>query len=257
MSDNNEHKHIDKKKLLDNTKLNIGKFGLQVIMVNSEIYNPSFAYSVGLTETFNHPEVICFGLPSSVSHAIINDVAEIIKPSGPIKIEKEYKNIFKNSRAAFLKVDQRNIEDYFGVALEYYPDKKVEALQLIWTDRNGRFPWEENFEKEFIYKQPLLDRNADFKFREPRNLTTFTTRQWLDFQQPILRVVHDHGGDWQFLTGDQIPDDIRTVALEELVLSDETLNDVFDLRYGEAADRESVGGQWRRSKIKTEQDKVE
>ena len=257
MTDNKEHKHIDKKSLLEKTKLNIEKFGLQVIMVSSESYNPSFAHSVGLTETFNHPEIICFGLPSDLAHSIINDVVEIIKQTGAIKIEKEYDNIFKDSRAAFLKVDQRNIGDYFGVALEYYQDKKIEALQLIWTDRNDKFPWEENFEDEFIYKQPLLDRNPDFKFREPKNLTTFTTRQWLDLQKPILRVIHDHDGDWQFLTGDQMPDDIKIVALEELVLRDKTLNDVFDLRYGEAADRDSIGGQWTRSKIEEEQEEAE
>ena len=254
MTDKNEHKCVDKNELLDKTKLNIEKFGLQVIMVSSENYNPSFAYSVGLTETFNHPEIVCFGLPSDLAHSIINDVVEIIKQTEAIKIEKEYDNIFKDSRAAFLKVDQRNIEDYFGVALEYYPDKKIEALQLIWTDRNDKFPWEENFEDEFIYRQPLLDRNADFKFREPKNLTTFTTRQWLDFQKPILRVVHDSDGDWQFLTGDQMPDDIKIVALEQLVLRDKTLNDVFDLKYGEAADRDLIGGRWTRSKVEDEEE---
>lgn len=239
----------NKKKLLENTQTNIEKFGLQVIMVNSESYNPSFAYSVGLTETLNHPEIICFGLPSDLGHSIINDVAEIIKQTGAIKIDTEYENIFKDSRAKVLRVDQRNIEDYFGVALEYYQDKSIEALQLIWTDRNDKFPWEENFEEEFIYRQPLLDRNADFKFREPKNLTAFTTRQWLELQKPILRVVHDHDGDWQFLTGDQMPEDIKIVALEQLVLRDKTLNDVFDLKYGEAADRDSIDGQWKRTKI--------
>jgi len=254
MNDNKEHKHIDKDKLLEKTKLNIDKFGLHVIMVSSESYNPTFAYSVGLTETYNHPEIICFGLPSDLLHQIINDVFGIIKQTGAIKSDTEYDNIFKDSRAIFLKVDKRNIDDYFGVALEYYKGETFNALELIWTDRNDKFPWEEDFEEEFIYKQPLLDRNADFKFREPKNLTTFTTRQWLELRKPILRVVHDHDGDWQFLTGDQMPDDIKIVALEQLVLHDSTLNDVFDLRYGEAADRELIGGQWTRSKVENEEE---
>jgi len=152
-----------------------------------------------------------------------------------------------------LKVDERSIDDYFGVALEYYGAKKFEALQLVWTDRNDKFPWEENFEEEFIYKQPLLDRNADYKFREPKNLTAFTTTQWLELRRPILRVVHDHDGDWQFLTGDQMPEDIKIVALEELVIRDKTLNNVFDLNYGEAADRDSIGERWTRSKVDKEE----
>ena len=253
MTDNNEHKCVDKKELLDKTKSNIEKFGLQVIMVNSEGYNPSFAYSIGLWKTYNHPEIICFGLRNDLVHAIINDVAEIIKHGARIKIKEDYTNIFKDSKAIFLKVDERNIDDYFGVALEHYKGVKFEALQLLWTDRNGKFPWEEKFEEELIYKQPLLDRNVDFKFREPRDVAAFTTRQWLELRKPILRVAHEHDGDWQFLTGDQMPEDIKIVALEELVLRDKTLNDVFDLDYGEAADRDSIGGQWTRSKVDNEE----
>lgn len=249
-----EHKCVDRNELLEKAKLNIDKFGLQVIMVSSTSYSPSFAYSIGLWETYKHPEIICFGLSDNLGHEIINDVAEIIKQGTTIKVGENYTGIFKDSRAEFLKVDKRNIEDYFGVALEHYKGRQFEALQLIWTDRNDKFPWEENFEKEFLYKQPLLDRNADFKFREPKNLTTFTTRQWLELGKPILRVVHDHDGDWQFLTGDQMPEDIKIVALEELILRDKTLNNVFDLDYGESADRNSLGGQWTKSKVEKEEE---
>lgn len=245
----NKHNCIDRDILLKDTKLNIEKFGLQVIMVSSIAYSPSFAYSVGLLETYKHPEIITFGLSNDFGHEIINDIAELIKNGEVIELGKVYTEIFKDSKAIFLKVDNRNIEDYFGVALEYYKETKFNAIQLIWTDRNDKFPWEENFEEEFDYIQPFLDRNADFKFSEPKNLTTFTTRQWLEENKPILRVVHDEEGDWQFLTGDQLEDDIRIVALEQLILKDNTLNQVFDLEYGEEAERESIGGKWKRNKL--------
>lgn len=245
----NEHNCISKDDLLEKTQLNIGKFGLQVIMVPSTDYCPSFVYSIGLTKTYNHPEIICFGLSTDLGHEIINDVADIIKTGEKIEIEEVYTEIFENSRATFLKVDERSIQDYFGAGLNYYEDKAFKALQLIWTDRNDKFPWEENFEEEFLNKQPLLDRNADFKFREPKNLTTFTTRQWVEEQKPILIVAHDIDGDWQFLTGDQMPDDIKIVALEELIKRDNTLNELFDLEYGEEAERDFIGGKWTRNKV--------
>jgi hypothetical protein len=253
MHDDRAHKCIDSDQLLNNTKLNIEKFGLQVIMVNSTGYSPSFTYSIGLWKSYEHPEIICFGLSKDLGHGIINDVAEIIKNGEKISEGKIYTEIFKDSRAAFLKVDKRNIDDYFGAALNYYQEVSFDALQLVWTDRNDRLPWEKNFEEEFLFKQPLLDRNADFKFNEPKNLTTFTTRQWVEERKPILRVVHDLDGDWQFLTGDQLPGDINIVALDELISKDNTLNEVFDLEYGEGAEREFIGGQWTRTK--TESDK--
>jgi hypothetical protein len=249
MHNEEQHKCIDINELLKTTELNIQKFGLQVIMVDPTDYSPSFAYSIGLWKKYNHPEIICFGLPKDLGHAIINDVAEMIKNGDRIETEKTYFEIFKKNRAAFLKVDPENMDDYFGVAIRYFSSNDFPALQLIWTDRNDKFPWEQGFEEEFVYKQPLLDRNSDFKFREPKNLATFTTRQWLELERPILRVVHDSDGDWQFLTGDQMPEDSRIVALEQLILRDRTLNSVFDLEYGEAAEREFVGGQWIRDKL--------
>ena len=96
-------------------------------------------------------------------------------------------------------------------------------------------------------KQLLAERSAKAdKFREAKNLGIFTTRQWLDHNRPILRVVHDTDGDWQFLTGDQEPDDIRIVALEQMVLRDPSLNEVFDLDYGQAAERDSIDDAWTR-----------
>lgn len=231
------------------TVSDIEKFGLSVIIIEATDYLPSFAYSIGLWQKFKHPEIICFGLRNQTLHSVINDVADIVKSGQTIEANKIYNDIFENSRAEFLKVDKRNLDNYFGKAIGFYNSKKFHALQLVWTDRNDKFPWEENFEEKFLHDQPLLDRNADFKFREVKNLATFTTRQWIEQQKPILRVVHDSDGDWQFLTGDQLPEDIKIVALEELVLRDKTLNEIFDLDYGEGAEREFIGGKWTRNKV--------
>jgi Domain of unknown function (DUF4262) len=250
----NNHNCINREDLLSQTKQNIDKFGLQVIMVSSTNYSPSFAYSIGLFEKYNHPEIICFGLPDKLGHEIINDVADLIKNGETIKTRKNYSNIFKDSRAEFLQVDERNMQNYFGAALNYYNKVKFIALQLVWTDRKDIFPWEENFEEQFLYQQPLLDRNAEFKFREPKNLTVFTTRQWLELGSPILRIVHDIDGDWQFLTGDQASDDIRIVSLEQIVVKDKTLNEIFDLDYGYSAEREFIGGNWAINKIEHDEE---
>ena len=62
---------------------------------------------------------------------------------------------------------------------------------------------------------------------------------------PVLHVFHDEEGDWQFHSS-QEPDASQAalVALGELVRLDPTLNGIRFLNYGEAASRESVGGEW-------------
>lgn len=51
-----------------------------------------------------------------------------------------------------------------------------------------------------------------------------------------------------------MPEDIKIVALEELIKRDETLNEIFDLEYNEEADRDFVGGKWTRNKMENEQE---
>jgi hypothetical protein len=236
------------------TAADIEKYGLSVIMIEASEYLPSFAYSIGLWQKYKHPEIICFGFKIQTLHALINNVADIVKSGNEILVGKTYNEIFENNKAEFLKVDPRNLSDYFGTAINYYGAKDFPALQLVWTDKNNLFPWEKDFESNYLYKQPLLDRNAEYKFREAENVTTFTTRQWLEEQMPIVRVVHNYDGYWQFLTRDQMPEDIKIVALKQLILRDKTLNEIFNLDYGQAAERDSVGGKWIRSNFASDED---
>jgi hypothetical protein len=250
MTIENEHNCRDDSR----TKSDIEKYGLSVILIEATDYLPSFAYSIGLWAKYNHPEIICFGLSTQTLHSLINDVADLVKSGQKIETNKTYNNIFKNSKAEFVQIDNRNLADYFGTAIDFYNSNDFPAIQLVWTDRNDKFPWETDFEDEFKYKQPLLDRNADFKFSEAKNVAVFTTRQCLELGKPILRVIHDNDGDWQFLTGDQMLEDASLVALEQMTIKDKTLNEVFDLEYGEEAEREFIGGKWTRNKVENEDD---
>lgn len=102
----------------------------------------------------------------------------------------------------------------------------------------------------FKYKQPLLDRNTDFKFREEKNLGVFTNKQWMEDGHPVLHVVHDEYGDWQFLINDPaLIEDGRIVSLNQMVIRDKTLNEIFNLDYGEEAERDFIGGKWIRKKV--------
>ena len=64
--------------------------------------------------------------------------------------------------------------------------------------------------------------------------------------------MHDEDGDWQFLTEEIDFENIKLVALEQVILRDKTLNEIFDLEYGEEAERGFIGGKWKRNKIESE-----
>jgi hypothetical protein len=243
----NNHNCIDEKKLSND----IEQFGWTVLLIESTEYLPSFAYTVGLWKNYRHPEIISFGLTLKTLHLILNTAGELIKAGQLISTNQEYDDFFENVKSKFIGVDNRNVADYFGYAMEFYNNEEFKALQLVWTDRHNNFPWDQHFEQEFKFRQPLLDRNFNFKFYEERNLCIFTTRQRLDLNQPILQVIHDNEGEWQFLTGDQMSDDIRLVALEQMIIKDETLNELFNLELGNEAHREFVGGKWKRQRLES------
>ena len=203
----------------------IVKYGFGVIMVPQTNYLPSFAYTVGLWKSYKHPELISLGLPIDILHTMLNTVVfEVIKKK-LIEIGRNYHDILEKYPVQFLTVDKRNIPDYFGQAISYYQTVDFPALQLIWPDDKGIFPYESDF-------------------REDKLCPVFTTSAWLENQQPIVEVIHDKEGHWFFLPSGE--PDWKLVSLEELIKVDPTLNDVFDLDYGECANREFVGGRWKR-----------
>ena len=223
--------------------------GWSVVMVEATAYSPSFAYTIGLWRNYRHPEMIAFGLTTKTLHLTLNIAGEKVKDGTIYKPGEIYTDFFTSGTTQMLLVDKRNLKDYFGYAIWFNRETDFPALELIWTDRNGRFPWETGYEQEFKYRQPLLDRNAEFKFREERNLCVFTTRQLLEGKKEIVMVVHDEDGDWQFLTEDGQEDDIRLVSLEQMIRLDPTLNTLFDLNYGMVAERTHIGGGWTRSEV--------
>lgn len=53
--------------------------GWHVVKVMADASGPAFAYSIGLFETFKHPEVLLFGFEPDLMHCIINNVGSEIR----------------------------------------------------------------------------------------------------------------------------------------------------------------------------------
>ena len=244
-----EHEHFSKAKM----HADIHEHGCSVIMVSPTDYMPSFAYTVGLWQNYQHPEVIMFGLPVDTMHVLLNNAADLVKSGSKLGLKQEYSDFFERGTARFIGVDARNVPDYFEIAIDHYGNDMFPAIQLLWADAQNIFPWQKEYDERLKFLQPLLDRNTEFKFLEDEFLGVYTTRQWLELKQPILRVVHDTEGDWQFLTGDQQPEDIRLVCLKDIIQSDFSLNQLFNLDFGMFADRTSPTSPW----IRNQNNKVE
>lgn len=223
---------------------NIEKYGCHLALLEADNYLPAFVYSIGLFKKFNHPEIICFGLNTNVMGGILNHARDLIKQGEKFELNKLYRGFLEGYYIQFISVDKDYYPSYLGYAGWFYGDFNFPVLQIVWPDKQSKFPWEDNFNPNWKFKQPLLDRNTDFKFYEERNLGVYTTKQFFE-GEPILYVYHNQDGAWQFHTSLN-PDinDAKLVCLEEITKLDPTINDIYHLQYGWRAWRDSIRDEW-------------
>jgi len=228
----------------DQVQHDIDKYGCHIILVEADDYLPSFAYTIGLYQRFIHPEIICFGLSLNVSQAILNDACALIESGAVLTTKILYEQFLENYPIQFLPVDKSYYSGYLGQANNYYGNTDYPAIQFVWPDKQHLFPWDTGFNPAWKFKQPLLDRNTDFKFFEERNVASFVTRYVLK-GSPVLYVYHNRDGSWQFQGNDEYTvDDVKIVSLSEIAKMDPSVNELFHLPYGYKAWRSSVTDEW-------------
>jgi len=239
--DHSEHDKAAKQVILHNIK----KYGCHLALLEADNYLPAFVYSIGLFKKFRQPEIICFGLKTSVMGVILNHARDLIKKGQIFEINKPYKGFLEGYSIQFIAVDKEYYANYLGYAGWFYDSSfDFPVLQLVWPDKQGNFPWDKDFNPDWKFKQPLLDRNTDFKFYEERNLGVYTTKQALE-GEPILYVYHNEDSAWQFHTSLE-PDmnDAKLVCLEEITKLDPTINEIYHLQYGWRAWRSNRDAEW-------------
>jgi hypothetical protein len=232
----------------------VAEYGFHVAMVPGDGYSPSFAYTIGLYKTYGYPELICFGLNLDLLHSVLWSGKELLDKQPQPDPSIGYPDFIGDYDVRLLPVDRDWYRYYFGYGIWFNQSRDFPALQIVWPDKQALYPWEEGFNPAWKAGQPLLDRNTDFKFREERNLAVFTTKQVLD-GLPILRVVHDSDGDWQFLCDTSYDlTDLKVVALETITKRDPTVNELFQLNYGWHAWRVVKDADWQTAENDREQE---
>jgi hypothetical protein len=235
----------------------VAQYGFHVAIVLGDGYSPTFAYTIGLYKTYGYPELICFGLPQNLLHSVLWSGKELLDKQPVPDQALGYPNFISDYDVRLLPVDKAWHKYYFGYGIWFNKSQDFPALQIVWPDKKGLFPWEEEFNPHWKAGQPLLDRNPDFKFREARNVAVFTTRQVLK-GLPVLRVIHEDDGEWQFLCDTTYEvNDLKIVTLEELIKRDPTLNELFQLPYGWQAQRVVQAADWEIEKYESAEEDEE
>lgn len=137
----------------------IEELGWHNVHISAESGSPEYAFTIGHFQKQSHPELILIGLPAQTAHELLN-IAAIKIAGAKEKIEpyREYTDFTEGLSVVFVPVGIEHYEEYFGYANWYYSSmpNPYPAMQMVWPDREGRFPWEPGYDNCFLKLQPLL-----------------------------------------------------------------------------------------------------
>ena len=131
--------------------------------------DPPWLYTVGLLKTLSHPELIVFGLNPQNAYGGISAVVDEIRSGVVHPLGRDAPFDVDGVGSCLIPVLEdywKDPCDYLLGASHYYGatgaalDRR--ALQLVWADEAGRFPWEDSFNPDLAGLQPLLDRPGGF-----------------------------------------------------------------------------------------------
>ncbi len=120
----------------------IKAFGWHVVLVAASNRSPNVAYTVGLFHNYGHPEVVVLGLPDTKAHEVLNIIGAAVKDGGRFCAGDRTDAVLTNYSAEFVEFPHSSHIAYLGYARRFYGGDEFAALQFVWPDAAGKFPWE-------------------------------------------------------------------------------------------------------------------
>jgi len=135
----------------------VQRHGWHVVLIPEEDGMPGWAFTVGLSKTFGHPEVIVFGLHQEVAHFVLNDVGERVRAGLKIVDGTRAEELLEGVTCAFRPVARCWHRWFLGMASWFNGgNHRYSVFQCLWPDRAGCFPWDDDFRASWRWAQPLL-----------------------------------------------------------------------------------------------------
>lgn len=115
---------------------------------------PSFGYTVGLTND-DLPEILVYGIPPEIAQPLLNHLARDARERGGLPLNQDLDDYLQGFPVRLQPIPARNIQaEHFGVGLAFFPH--LNAVQLVWPDQDGVWPWSPQARERFKRAQPLI-----------------------------------------------------------------------------------------------------
>lgn len=133
----------------------IAERGFHVVRSPSGAF-PSLAHSIGLFRSFDHPEVCVLGEPPGGAGQAVESLAERVTKGERLDPDLVLDGAVPERAITLVSVSARQHPELLALAVWYYGGLRFPAVQAVWPDEAGRYPWERWANKEHREAQPIL-----------------------------------------------------------------------------------------------------
>ncbi|MFJ7287444.1 DUF4262 domain-containing protein [Curtobacterium sp. NPDC098951] len=124
-------------------------WGIQHVLPDVQGEVASFSYTVGLT-TRGWGELIITGLPPEVAGQFIRNAVDEQQENGPFQAGDQTEELTESGSILFTQA-----ADVRGMTMTAAIVGSFTAMQMVWPDSQGRFPWDPDYRNPTA-AQPLV-----------------------------------------------------------------------------------------------------
>ena len=138
---------------------NIKKYGWSVQMVlpgADTSVDPSFAYTIGMTETYAHPEFLLIGFEPSMMQSLLNAVGKAVKGGQRFEDWGLSEQVLVGFPVYFREVGQDQAGRWARASQARYEKTGFRLLQMFLPDAAGQFPWDAGCDPSYVKGQGHL-----------------------------------------------------------------------------------------------------
>lgn len=222
--------------------------------VGDEDEGPPFAYTIGLEDTFEHPEVIIFGLNNDLEfmHWVLSEIAKRIAKGERFEHGAKKKDLLSGFVCPFARFPKTAYDDHLGQAIVWHGSPDFRAVQCIWPDPKKKLPWDPRFIHQLLDREPVFlrpdagPRDPAWPFPQAHSHFAITSRQVATGKEPIRYIGRFADGSYQFVceTTDKEEDIVRT-TFGWLYDRDPSIKVAAKLKPGKAIHRTGPRAKWK------------
>jgi hypothetical protein len=128
-------------------RADIKKYGFVTCGVDDEEFGGPFAYTIGLEESFGHPELLMTGVQPDSARIYFHIFVKQLRSGASIDADDVLDGACNFPMQLRALDSKRAGEAHMLMTEAYYGGSdQFRALQLVLSDRNRLFPWQEGYD---------------------------------------------------------------------------------------------------------------